>query len=634
MKRSSLSTAGLDSRGRSLTDGPVRRLLSVARHIVPVLQTLSDGAAHRLWHDHIRQQKRTLIFAVILMALFSVVTAGQAFMVKPALDEVFFNKDRTMLWLIPAAVVVLSFFKAATGYGQSVLMGRVGQRIIADLQKRIFSHLMRADLGYFLERGPGPLISGLTYDTQQLKTAVSIAFTGVARDMFMIIALTGVMFYHDWRLACLALVGIPLASVMIVHIGRRMRKVAGKSQAQMARLTARLEQTFQGVRQVKADNREDHEAAFAHDLIERLFKLNYKAVLTQAIASPSTEIIGGVAIAIIITYGGFQVIEETMTPGTFFSFITAMLLVYRPLKALAKLNTQIQEGLAAADRIYTVLDLEPEVKDAPDAKALKTDGGAIRFERVTFGYQPSRPTIEGLTLDIPAGKTVALVGASGAGKSTILNLILRFYDVDQGAVGIDGQNIREVTLSSLRSAIALVSQDIDLFDDSVRANIGYGRTDANDDEIVEAAKSAAAHDFISALPAGYDTIIGPSGYTLSGGQRQRLGIARAMVKNAPILLLDEATSALDSEAEKKIQAALNRLMHGRTTVVIAHRLSTIVDADLIAVMEQGRIVERGTHQELLQQDGVYARLYKRQFADQQTSKSVSGTDLFERADSA
>ncbi|MGI9506518.1 MAG: ABC transporter ATP-binding protein, partial [Geminicoccaceae bacterium] len=270
-------------------------------------------------------------------------------------------------------------------------------------------------------------------------------------------------------------------------------------------------------------------------------------------------------------------------------------------------------------------DHEPVVQDAPDARPLQTEGGAIRLERVTFGYLPSRPTIDSLTLDIPAGKTVALVGASGAGKSTILNLILRFYDIDEGALTIDRQDIRGVTLSSLRGAIALVSQDIDLFDDSVRANIGYGRSDADAASIIDAAKSAAAHEFITALPLGYDTVIGPSGYTLSGGQRQRLGIARAMVKDAPILLLDEATSALDSEAEQKIQVALNRLMQGRTTVVVAHRFSTIVGADLIAVMDLGRIVEQGNHHELLQAGGVYSRLYERQFADQKPADPVLGT---------
>ncbi len=594
-----------------------RQSLATAMNTIPLLQTLTDRSAFRLWHDHIRFHKRWLFLAIGCMLLFSAVTSGQAFLVKPALDEVFFNKNSSMLLLIPLLVVLLSLIKAATGYCQDFLMGGVGQRIIADLQKRLFGHMIKADLGYFLERGSGPLISGLTYDTQQLRAAVSTAVTGIARDCFQIIGLTALMFYHDWRLACLALIGIPFASWAIIHIGKRMRKVAGRSQAHMARLMARLEQTFQGVRQVKADNRETDEANFANDLIEKLYKLNYKAIRVQAISSPTTELIGGVAIALIIGYGGWQVTENQMTPGTFFSFITAMLLVYRPLKALSKLNTQVQEGLAAADRIYTVLDQEPVVKDAPDASALVTDGGTIRLERVTFGYRPSKPTIQAFDLEIPAGHKVALVGASGAGKSTILNLILRFYDVDQGSVLIDGQDIRRVTLSSLRSAIALVSQDVDLFDDTVRANIGYGRRGADEQAVVDAAKSAAAHDFISALPEGYDTVIGPSGLTLSGGQRQRLGIARAMIKDAPILLLDEATSALDSEAEQTIQLALGRLMRYRTTVVIAHRLSTIVSADMIAVIDHGRIVEKGSHQALLDAGGVYARLYERQFADQQ-----------------
>ncbi len=593
-----------------------RQSLAAAIQAVPLLQTLTDQSAGRLWQDHLRHHKRWLLLAIACMIVFSAVTAGQAFLVKPALDEVFFNKNRSMLLLIPCAVIALSIIKAATGYGQAFFMGRVGQRIIADLQKRLFGHMIKADLGYFLERGTGPLISGLTYDTQQLRTAVSTAVTGIARDFFQIIGLTALMFFHDWRLACLSIIGIPFASWSIVYIGRRMRKVAGQSQAQMARLMARLEQTFQGVRQVKADNREIDETNFANGLIEKLFKLNYKAIRVQAISSPTTELIGGVAIALIIGYGGWQVIDNQMTPGTFFSFITAMLLVYRPLKALAKLNTLVQEGLAATDRIYTVLDHEPVVKDAPDAKALVTKGGAIRFEHVSFGYRPSKPTIDGFDLEIPAGHTVALVGASGAGKSTILNLILRFYNVDQGAVLVDGQDIRGVTLSSLRGAIALVSQDVDLFDDTVRANIAYGRRGADEEAIIEAAKAAAAHEFISALPNGYDTVIGPSGLTLSGGQRQRLGVARAMIKDAPILLLDEATSALDSDAEQTIQLALGRLMRHRTTVVIAHRLSTIVSADMIAVIDHGHIVEKGTHQALLDAGGIYARLYERQFADQ------------------
>jgi ATP-binding cassette, subfamily B, bacterial MsbA len=573
----------------------------------------------RLLHDHVRSQLRWLVGAVVCMVAYAATTAGQAWLMQPVLDRVFLQRDELMLVLVPVAVILMALVKGGADYGQTVALARVGQRISADLQQRLFRHLLRADLGYFMERGSGPLISGLTYDTQRLRTAASSALTGVARDSVTIVFLIALMVYQDWRLALVALIVFPIATWPIVSVGRRTRKVSHQGQAQMAALTARLEQTFQGVRQVKADNREDDEAAETGTLIERLFGINVKAAHVRARISPIMEVLGGIAIGAVILYGGSQVLAGQTTPGTFFSFVTALLLAYQPLKSLAKLNTQIQEGLAAAERIYTVLDHEPAVGDRPGAVPLRPGPGEIRFARVRFGYRPDRPALHDIELTVPAGQRVALVGPSGAGKSTMLNLILRFYDPDGGAVLIDGQDVGGVTLASLRARIALVSQDVDLFDDTVRANIAYGRPGATLDEITAAAVAAAAHDFIMTLPGGYDAVLGPSGASLSGGQRQRLGIARAMLKDAPILLLDEATSALDSEAERIVQAALERLMRGRTSLVIAHRLSTIINADLIAVVEDGRIVETGTHHALLARGGVYARLYDLQFADQQAS---------------
>jgi subfamily B ATP-binding cassette protein MsbA len=329
------------------------------------------------------------------------------------------------------------------------------------------------------------------------------------------------------------------------------------------------------------------------------------------------EVIGGLAIAVVIAYGGWQVVDGTSSPGMFFSFVAALLFAYQPMKNLAKVHTQVQDGLAAADRLYAVLDRAPRIEERPGAPDLAIGAGEIRFHRVSFRYRPDRPALQGIDLVIPAGRSVALVGPSGAGKSTMLNLLLRFYDVAEGAVLIDGQDVRAVRLASLRDAIALVSQDVDLFDDSVAANIAYGRPDASREAIVDAAIAASAHGFVTALPEGYDTSIGPGGASLSGGERQRIGLARAMLKDAPILLLDEATSAVDADAERAIQAALGRLVRGRTTLVVAHRLATVIDADLIAVVEDGRIVETGRHHALLGRGGSYARLYRQQFAEQE-----------------
>ncbi|MDC0034032.1 ATP-binding cassette domain-containing protein, partial [Alphaproteobacteria bacterium] len=369
-------------------------------------------------------------------------------------------------------------------------------------------------------------------------------------------------------------------------------------------------------RHVRADGMENYEIDRARAAIEKIFILMQKASRVRSITHPVMETLGGIAIAVVILYGGIQVLSGATTPGTFFSFITALLLAYQPLKSLANLNASLQEGLAAAHRIFQLIDKEPDIQDRPDAKDLGDVTGTLMLENVRFGYEPGTAALDGVDIEIPAGQTIALVGSSGAGKSTVLNLIPRFYDCDDGRVLIDGHDVRDVTLASLRANIALVSQDITLFDDTVRANIFYGRPGASEDDITASAKAADAHEFISALKDGYDTHVGSRGLKLSGGQRQRIAIARAMLKNAPILLLDEATSALDSETEQQVQAALGKLAQGRTTVVIAHRLSTVMEADRIYVMAAGRILETGSHAELLAKSGAYARLHAVQFAEQ------------------
>ena len=413
----------------------------------------------------------------------------------------------------------------------------------------------------------------------------------------------------------------------ILRLGRRMRKVTANTQEEMGLFTTLLEQTFQGIRVVKAYGMEEYEKSRIAGIVNRIFGLNLKSARTRALSSPIMETLGGVAVCIVIIYGGYRVIEGATTSGAFFSFIMALLLAYEPMKRLANLNASLQEGLAGAERMFKLLDTEPAIHEKPDAVDLGSVKGHIRLEDVRFSYGPGKAALDGLTLEVPAGKRVALVGASGAGKSTILNLIPRFYDVDEGRVTIDGTDVRDVTFASLFGGFALVSQEITLFDDTVRANIAYGRAGAEEDEIIEAAKNAAAHDFIVDLPDGYDTMVGEQGIKLSGGQRQRLAIARAMLKNAPVLLLDEATSALDTESERQIQAAMDKLMQGRTTLVIAHRLSTVTGADLIYVINKGRVIEQGTHVELMVRGGNYQRLYNLQFAEEaETSDTVRAAE--------
>ena len=555
-----------------------------------------------------------LLLAALCMALAAGATAALAYLMEPVLDQIFLEKDRTLLYVVPIVVIVISLIRGAATYGQAVLMAFVGQRVIADLQSRVFSHILRFDLAFFQDTASGLLVSRLTNDVNMMRNAVSNALTGLVKDTLTLFFLVGVMFEKDWKLALIACVVFPMAIYPIARIGRRMRKVSTSALSELGLFTARLNETFQGARHVKAYNREGFEAKRTERLIESVFRLVFKSQRIRAAATPIMETLGGLFIALLILYGGWQVIGGGLSPGAFFAFITAMLLAYRPLKALANLNATLQEGLAASQRVFDLLDTGPRIVEAPDARPLRVAGGAVALEGVSFSYPNGTPALRDLTMEIPAGETVALVGPSGAGKSTVLNLLPRLYDVDRGAVRIDGTDVREATVASVRDAVALVSQEAVLFDETVRANIAYGRIEASDGEIVAAARAAGADRFIEDLPDGYGTIIGERGVKLSGGQRQRLSIARAMLKDAPILLLDEATSALDAESERQVQEALRGLMRGRTTLVIAHRLSTIQDADRICVLDDGRLAEAGTHRSLLAAGGLYARLHAMQFA--------------------
>ncbi len=570
----------------------------------------------RLVREYVRNYAARLVWAVVCMALVAAATAALAYLMKPIIDEVFVERNRSMLVVVAAMVFVVFVVKGFATYGQAVLMNYIGQRVTADLQIGMFAHLMRADLAFFQKNSTGKLISHLVNDVNLVRGAASNMLVAMGKDLLTLIFLVAVMFSRDWVLSAFAFFAFPAAIMPIIKIGRRMRRVSTTTQTEMGLFTTVLDETFQGARHIKAYGMEDYETARARSRIDAIFKLLYKAGRVRAAAHPIMETLGGVAIVVVILYGGWQVVEGGQTAGDFMSFVTALLLAYEPMKRLAALNANLQEGMAALQRVFAVLDVEPEIRDKPGAKTLEVTGGAIEFTDVRFSYGPGKPALKGMTVSVPAGNTVALVGPSGGGKSTMLNLIPRFFDVDGGRLTIDGADVRDVSLGSLRANIALVSQEITLFDDTVRANIAYGKPGCDEAEIIAAAKDAAADEFITALPQGYDTMVGEHGLALSGGQRQRLAVARAMLKNAPILLLDEATSALDTESERRVQGALNRLKAGRTTLVIAHRLSTVTGADLIHVVEDGVVVESGTHGALLAMGGAYTRLHSLQFAGQ------------------
>ncbi len=593
---------------------------------IPGQHLPTDVLIRRLARDNLRHYWPQLVFALICMAIVSGTTALSAYLMEPVVNEVFIAENEDMLWWVSGAVLVTFLAKGLASYGQSLLMAFVGLRIIADNQTRLYRHLIGMDLGFFNSMPAGRLVSRFLVDINHMRVAVSNALTGFGKDLLSLVGLVGVMFVQDWQLALIAFFVFPAAVYPIVRLGKRMRKVTANTQEETGLFSAILDQSFQGIRVVKAYGMEAYETSRVSELVERIFALTIKSARIRATSSPIMETLGGCAVAVVIVYGGYRVIHQNLDPGSFFSFITALLLAYEPMKRLANLNASLQEGLAGAQRLFDLLDTEPGIKERPDAQPLAVPvDGTIELDGVTFSYIAGQPALADVTMKIPAGKTVALVGPSGAGKSTIMNLIPRFHDIDAGTITIDGTDVRDATLESLYANISLVSQEVTLFDDTVRANIAYGKPDASDDEIREAARHAAALEFIDDLPDGFETQVGERGVRLSGGQRQRLAIARAILKNAPILLLDEATSSLDTESERHVQKALDHLMKDRTTLVIAHRLSTIVGADLIYVIQNGTIVETGSHRELVEKGGAYEKLYALQFAAEAETQARAGT---------
>ncbi len=564
----------------------------------------------RLLKDHIKPHSRRIFMAIFCMIAVAGSTMAYAYLTQPLIDDVFVKKDMAMIHIIPILVCVVAIVNGLATYGSTYLMRCLGQRIITDMQIKLYRHMVYADIATITGESSGQVVSRFTNDVNILRSSVSIVITGLAKESFTLVFLVGMMFYRDITLATIAFTAFPIAIYPIIRLGRRMRKISLKTQHELGLFTAKLGETFKSARIIKAYQREEMEIERAKTVMERIYILFTKAVRNQAAASPIVETLSGISIAVIIWYSGTQIIGGNLTGGEFLSFMAAALMAYKPAKALSGLSTTLEEALAAAERVFEILDTKPKVIDVLNAKDLEFTTGNIELKDIEFSYDNKKQALRGVSMHIPAGKTIALVGPSGGGKSTIMNLLLRLYDVQKGSISIDNQNIHDVTLYSLREKMSFVGQEINLFDDTIAANISYGKLNASMGEIINAAKLAVADEFIDKLQNGYDSLIGENGLTLSGGQRQRLSIARAMLRNSPILLLDEATSALDQISEKKVQSALSRLMEGRTTIVIAHRLSTVINADIIYVLKQGMVVEYGKHSELLAKNGEYSKLYR------------------------
>ena len=570
----------------------------------------------RIWKSYAKGSTKLLLIALSCNAIVALTTPALPELIRRVIDDIFVNADRSMLTILPLVALSIMLIRAIGTYGANVAINYIGQGIVGSLQKDLYKSILNSDLSYINSIHSARFISSFTADSSKLRETMSSVVVNLSRNILMVIGLVGYLFYVDATLATIFFIVIPPAAIGLKFLGKRLRKAIRMSLEEIGTLSALVSETIKGIRIIKAYGKEQIHIKKASTVIDRVVKFSMKGVRARSASAPIMEIVTGVAIACIIYYAGNKSLDGLMTVGSFMAFTTAAGLLYDPLKAVANLQAMLQEGIAASQRLFPILDNKPKINDKKNFKKLDKISGSISFENVSFSYSESENTVlNNISIEINSGQTVAFVGPSGAGKSSLLNLVPRFYDVSSGRVKIDGIDIKDLSLSDVRESSALVSQDTLIFDLSIRENIIFGNDYVTEDFFQKVCKDSLVDDFVKDLKLGYETVAGESGVRISGGQKQRIAIARAMIKNAPILLLDEATSSLDSDSEKKVQIALDALIKNKTALVIAHRLSTIRNVDIIYVIDQGKIVEKGNHASLIQQDGLYSFLFKTQFSE-------------------
>ena len=567
---------------------------------------------NRIFRTQVKKYIPELSITFVFIILTSLTTAATAWLLDPAIKEIFENKNRQMLYLIPLAIVFTFIIKAFSIYGTRIITIKVGIKIIKNIQILMAQKFLLSDISHITKKHSGKYLSNFTNDITILFTILTGVVVTLFKETFTLIALLGLMFYHDWQLSLLAMIMIPVAAISSKNIGKKMGKKVHVSLEASDKFMKFLSEIIKGSWLIKIYQKEEDELKKISMIIDERFKAIRKVEQTRLGAGPIMEIISAVAIAIVVFFAGYRSIQGAITLGEFVSFLAALMLAYQPVRALAGINVGIQEGITAAKRIYEIIDQKNEIFNDENAPSLKLKNATLEFKNISFTYPDGTHALKNLSAKIEGGKKVGLVGISGSGKTTFLNLIPRFFNLKHGTILIDDQNINNINLNSLRKEISIVSQDVILFDDTIRSNILYGNASASNDEIVNACKFAAAQDFVEKLPNKYETIIGENGIKLSGGQKQRLSIARAILKDSPIILLDEATSSLDSESEAVIQKAIENLTKNKTTIIIAHRLSTIMNCDKILVFDNGQIVDEGSHEFLVKNSSIYKNLYEKQ----------------------